>query len=233
MFFAVPSSETTPSNISRTVFAVSGGEHTMAYREIYAGWQADPEAFWLEAARQIDWTTEPSKALNDARAPLYEWFTDATVNTCWNAVDRHVEAGRVAIDQVHDPVGRHVRAATLQRDDQLDLVVQVLRRLRVGQGGTVHHDRVRRLHEEERVLARRVAAHLAGMRRVVAPDAVDAAHREHLVAALDRDIHRRDLEGRTDLGLRRDGQGTSRDCARRDQGRSLEEVPSVHAVSLF
>ncbi len=66
----------------------------MAYREIYAGWQADPEAFWLEAARQIDWTTEPSKALNDARAPLYEWFTDAQVNTCWNAVDRHVLAGR-------------------------------------------------------------------------------------------------------------------------------------------
>ena len=66
----------------------------MGYRDIYDGWKADPEAFWLQAAQAIDWVKPPSKALNDARAPLYEWFTDATVNTCWNAVDRHVEAGR-------------------------------------------------------------------------------------------------------------------------------------------
>ena len=66
----------------------------MGYKDVYEGWQADPEAFWMEAAKAIDWVTPPTKALNDANAPLYEWFTDARVNTCWNAVDRHVEAGR-------------------------------------------------------------------------------------------------------------------------------------------
>ena len=62
----------------------------MGYGEVYAGWKADPEAFWMEAAGQIDWVQAPSRALNDSRAPLYDWFTDATVNACYNAVDRHV-----------------------------------------------------------------------------------------------------------------------------------------------
>lgn len=66
----------------------------MGYSDIYAKWQADPEGFWMDAAGAIDWTRKPSRALNDDRAPLYEWFTDGSVNTCWNAVDRHVLAGR-------------------------------------------------------------------------------------------------------------------------------------------
>jgi propionyl-CoA synthetase len=66
----------------------------MAYKDVYADWQADPEAWWLKAAEAIDWARAPTRALNDARAPIYEWFTDAQVNTCWNAVDRHVLAGR-------------------------------------------------------------------------------------------------------------------------------------------
>ncbi|MFN4155385.1 MAG: propionyl-CoA synthetase [Paracoccaceae bacterium] len=66
----------------------------MGYSDIYAKWQADPEGFWMDAAGAIDWTRKPTRALNDDRAPLYEWFTDGMVNTCWNAVDRHVLAGR-------------------------------------------------------------------------------------------------------------------------------------------
>lgn len=66
----------------------------MGYKEVYEGWQADPEAFWMEAAEAIDWIEKPSRALNDDNAPLYEWFTDGVVNTCFNAVDRHVAAGR-------------------------------------------------------------------------------------------------------------------------------------------
>jgi propionyl-CoA synthetase len=66
----------------------------MAYRELYAKWKADPEGYWLDAAGAIDWVERPVAALNASRAPLYEWFTDAQVNTCWNAVDRHVLAGR-------------------------------------------------------------------------------------------------------------------------------------------
>ncbi|MEX0350345.1 MAG: propionate-CoA ligase PrpE [Paracoccaceae bacterium] len=75
----------------------------MAYQDVYDSWKSDPETFWLEAAKGIDWVEPPTKALFDDNAPLYEWFCDAKVNTCWNAVDRHVEAGRgeqIAI--IHD-----------------------------------------------------------------------------------------------------------------------------------
>ena len=65
----------------------------MSYSKVYEGWKADPEAFWMETAEAIDWVEKPSRALNDDNAPLYEWFTDAKVNGCYNAVDRHVEAG--------------------------------------------------------------------------------------------------------------------------------------------
>jgi len=66
----------------------------MEYQQVYSAWQADPEGFWMQAAEAIDWVEKPTKALFDDNAPLYEWFCDAKVNTCWNAVDRHVEAGR-------------------------------------------------------------------------------------------------------------------------------------------
>ncbi|MCB1357342.1 MAG: propionyl-CoA synthetase, partial [Maritimibacter sp.] len=66
----------------------------MGYKEVYDGWQADPEGFWMEVAQAIDWETAPTKALTDRGEGLYEWFADGMVNTCWNAVDRHVEAGR-------------------------------------------------------------------------------------------------------------------------------------------
>jgi propionyl-CoA synthetase len=66
----------------------------MGYKEVYSAWQADPDKFWMQAAEKIDWDSKPSKALFDGDAPFFEWFSDGMVNTCWNAVDRHVEAGR-------------------------------------------------------------------------------------------------------------------------------------------
>ncbi|SDY20139.1 propionyl-CoA synthetase [Citreimonas salinaria] len=66
----------------------------MGYREVYDAWKADPEGWWMEQAQAIDWDTAPSRALFDRGDDRYEWFADARVNTCWNAVDRHVKAGR-------------------------------------------------------------------------------------------------------------------------------------------
>ena len=43
----------------------------MGYKEVYSTWQADPEAFWMDAAGAIDWVKAPSKALSDENAPLY------------------------------------------------------------------------------------------------------------------------------------------------------------------
>jgi propionyl-CoA synthetase len=75
----------------------------MSYHDQYSQAKQDPDGFWMNAAKSIDWNVEPSKALFAENAPLYEWFADGMVNTCWNAVDRHVQAGhgdRVAI--IHD-----------------------------------------------------------------------------------------------------------------------------------
>jgi len=110
------------------------------YRKLYDGWRADPEAFWLKAAEAIDWITPPTRALNDTRAPLYEWFTDAEVNTCWNAVDRHVEAGRgdqVAI--LHDsPMTGTVRKITYRElRDRVALLAGALRAKGVQKGDRV------------------------------------------------------------------------------------------------
>ena len=66
----------------------------MSYKKVYNSWKNDPEAFWMTAADAIDWVTKPSKALFADSAPLYEWFSDSEVNTCYNAVDRHVLNGR-------------------------------------------------------------------------------------------------------------------------------------------
>ena len=66
----------------------------MTYAKVYAAWQNDPEGFWMDQARAIDWVTAPTKALDDSNAPFYRWFADAEVNTCYNAIDRHVANGR-------------------------------------------------------------------------------------------------------------------------------------------
>ncbi len=66
----------------------------MSYAQVYQGWKDDPEGFWMQAAEAISWVKQPTRALNDTNAPLYEWFTDGVLNTCHNALDRHVEAGQ-------------------------------------------------------------------------------------------------------------------------------------------
>ncbi|MGE3144831.1 MAG: propionyl-CoA synthetase [Pseudorhodoplanes sp.] len=64
------------------------------YRETYRQWQDDPEGFWATAAREIDWY-EPAARIFDSDAGVYgRWFAGAVCNTCYNALDRHVERGR-------------------------------------------------------------------------------------------------------------------------------------------
>jgi propionyl-CoA synthetase len=64
------------------------------YREIYDGAQSDVASFWMEAASAIDWQKAPSQALDSSKPPFHRWFPDGVMNTCHNAVDRHVAAGR-------------------------------------------------------------------------------------------------------------------------------------------
>ena len=64
------------------------------YHGVYARWQRDPQGFWGEAGEDIDWFEKP-KAVFDPNAGIYgRWFVGGVCNTCFNAVDRHVDAGR-------------------------------------------------------------------------------------------------------------------------------------------
>ena len=66
----------------------------MGYAEVYGRSLSDGEAFWAEAAEDIHWYKKWDKVLDDSNPPFYRWFTGGEVNTCYNAVDRHVEEGR-------------------------------------------------------------------------------------------------------------------------------------------
>ena len=74
---------------------------TGAYETAYRQSISDPDGFWGEAAEAIDWITPPQRVLDDDRPPFYRWFTGGTLNTCHNALDRHVEAGRGDQPAIH------------------------------------------------------------------------------------------------------------------------------------
>ena len=70
------------------------GMSTGAYAAAYEQSIADPDAFWGQAATAIEWITPPTTVLDASNPPFYRWFPGATMNTCWNALDRHVRDGR-------------------------------------------------------------------------------------------------------------------------------------------
>ncbi len=65
-----------------------------SYREEHDRSITDPQAYWADQAELVDWIKKPRRILDDSRPPFYRWYPDATLNTCYNALDRHVVSGR-------------------------------------------------------------------------------------------------------------------------------------------
>ncbi|MGH8834830.1 MAG: propionyl-CoA synthetase [Actinomycetes bacterium] len=110
------------------------------YAEVFDRSVTDPDGFWAEAARAIDWHRPPSVDLDGSRPPFYRWFTDGMLNSCHNALDRHVAAGRA--DQpalIYDsPVTGTKRSFTYrQLLDEVARFAGVLRGLGVAAGDRV------------------------------------------------------------------------------------------------
>jgi propionyl-CoA synthetase len=110
------------------------------YDEVYRRSLEDPEGFWGEAAGLIDWIREPERVLDDSKAPFYRWFVGGELNTCHNAVDRHVDGGRgdqVAL--VYDsPVTARLQTYTYRElRDAVARFAGVLRGLGAGKGDRV------------------------------------------------------------------------------------------------
>ena len=113
---------------------------TSRYREVYAEWQRNPETFWAEAAREIDWITPPTRIFDEKAGVYGHWFPDAECNTCWNAVDRHVAGGRGAQDAIiyDSPLADAKRRVTYgQLLDEVSTLAAVLVDLGVGKGDRV------------------------------------------------------------------------------------------------
>ena len=110
------------------------------YASVYKQWQTDPEGFWGEAAKGIDWIKQPERIF-DAEAGVYgRWFPDASLNACFNALDRHVAAGRG--DQVgyyyDSPVtGTKRRITYAELLDEVATLAAVLADFGVGKGDRV------------------------------------------------------------------------------------------------
>jgi len=100
----------------------------------------EPERFWAEAAEGIDWVEPWQRVLDDSRPPFFRWFAGGRLNTCWNALDRHVERGRA--DQpalVYDSPLAGTRAVYSYRElrDAVARFAGVLRALGVERGDRV------------------------------------------------------------------------------------------------
>jgi propionyl-CoA synthetase len=110
------------------------------YEEAFRRSIDDPEGFWGEAAGAVDWYREPARILDDANPPFYRWFAGGELNTCHNALDRHVEGGRAEQPAlVYDsPVTGTVRRFTYRELlDQVASFAGVLARLGVRKGDRV------------------------------------------------------------------------------------------------
>jgi propionyl-CoA synthetase len=111
-----------------------------AYEQIRQASVDDPESFWLDAAGAIDWTTAPTRALDDSAAPFYRWFPDGELNVCVNALDRHVEAGRgeqAALIYDSPVTGTVVTYSYRDLRDEVARFAGVLAGLGVGRGDRV------------------------------------------------------------------------------------------------
>jgi propionyl-CoA synthetase len=90
------------------------------YAALYTQSVDDVDTFWLNAAQHIAWDTPPQTALDRSDAPFYHWYPDGRLNTCFNAVDRHVLAKRGAQNAIiyDSPITgtkRHISFAELQQ----------------------------------------------------------------------------------------------------------------------
>ncbi|NPV66970.1 MAG: acetate--CoA ligase [Anaerolineae bacterium] len=113
--------------------------HIPDYEAVYAQAQRDPEAFWAERARELDWFQPWDKVLDDSQAPFYRWFVGGKTNIAHNALDRHIgtwRANKVALIWEGEP--GDVRSFSYWRMwQEVNRFANILRSMGVRKGDTV------------------------------------------------------------------------------------------------
>jgi propionyl-CoA synthetase len=110
------------------------------YEEAYARSLRDPEGFWAAAAEDLYWERRWDRVFDDSRPPFYRWFTGGVLNTCYNALDLHVDRGRGKQRAlIYDsPVTGTITTLTYaELRDEVARVAGALRRHGIGQGDRV------------------------------------------------------------------------------------------------
>lgn len=110
------------------------------YHAVYDAWRRDPEGFWAEAAKAVDWIEQPRTIFDPSLGVYGRWFPDGVVNTCYNALDRHVLAGRgQQTALIHDsPVTQSVRSFTYEEMlFEVATLAAILQDFGVGKGDRV------------------------------------------------------------------------------------------------
>ena len=110
------------------------------YQSAYAQSMADPNEFWGNAAKLVKWDKNPKVILDDSNPPLYRWFSDGMLNTCYNALDRHVVDGRADQPAVIHESAITGKSLTLTYAQMLEKVARFAGALRMA--GVEKGDRV-------------------------------------------------------------------------------------------
>ena len=111
-----------------------------AYREAHQRALEDPEGFWGERAMALQWERRWDRVLDASRAPFYRWFSGGRINTCYNALDRHIEQGRgkqVALIYDSPVTGTVARFSYRELRDRVAHFAGALRAQGVGRGDCV------------------------------------------------------------------------------------------------
>ena len=107
------------------------------YQSIYESWKSDPHNFWQRAAARIDWFKKPRQVFDSDTGG---WFVGGEANTCYNAVDRHVEAGRgsqVALIYDSPVTGTKRKITYAELLDEVETLAAALADLGVGKGDRI------------------------------------------------------------------------------------------------
>ena len=111
-----------------------------SYQQAYDQSLSDPAGFWGEAAKLVKWDKAPKVILDDSNVPLYRWFSDGMLNTCYNALDRHVIDGRADQPAVIHESAITGKSLTLTYAQMLEKVARFAGALRMA--GVEKGDRV-------------------------------------------------------------------------------------------
>ena len=109
------------------------------YRDIFRVSLDDPATFWADAGKAVSWTRTPTRILDDANPPFYRWFPDAELNTCFNALDRHIDQRGDQAALIYDSPVTDTKRTYSYREllDQTARFAGALRGLGVGKGDRV------------------------------------------------------------------------------------------------